>query len=292
MKIEKVINNNIISTFDHDGTELIVMGRGLGFGKKTGQEADEGRVEKVFRMDSEKEMEDFKNLVTRLPIEYLRLTDQIISYTKDIVGLDLNQNIYLTLTDHISFAVDRFLKGMNFPNTLFEEIRMFYPKEFLVGKKSLELIEKYIHVKLPEDEAASIALHLVNAEYHGTVGNALQMTTMIKEIVDFIDDEYRFHPILTGTENLEDLSESSIHKNWMISNIKYLVHRLLKLEAKDINVDQFTGFIEQNCDREYQLVCRINRFLNEKYGCNMTKEEIFYFSIIIYRAKKIAGYGD
>ena len=33
MKIDKVINNNIVSALDAEGKEIVVMGRGLGFGE-------------------------------------------------------------------------------------------------------------------------------------------------------------------------------------------------------------------------------------------------------------------
>ncbi|WP_313167644.1 CAT RNA binding domain-containing protein [Streptococcus parasuis] len=40
MQIEKVYNNNVIQTTDQQGRELIVMGKGLGFQKKAGEELD------------------------------------------------------------------------------------------------------------------------------------------------------------------------------------------------------------------------------------------------------------
>ena len=30
MKIEKIINNNVVSALDADGTEIVVMGKGIG----------------------------------------------------------------------------------------------------------------------------------------------------------------------------------------------------------------------------------------------------------------------
>ena len=36
MVIEKVINNNIVSAYDEDGREVVIMGRGIGFGVKPG----------------------------------------------------------------------------------------------------------------------------------------------------------------------------------------------------------------------------------------------------------------
>ena len=37
MKIEKIINNNIISAKDEKNQEVILMGRGIGFGRKKGE---------------------------------------------------------------------------------------------------------------------------------------------------------------------------------------------------------------------------------------------------------------
>ena len=57
MEIKRIINNNIVSSVDPYGRELVVMGRGIGFGKKPGQEIDEESVEKVFRMDNKDNLE-------------------------------------------------------------------------------------------------------------------------------------------------------------------------------------------------------------------------------------------
>lgn len=37
MVVDKVINNNIVSAFDETGTEVVLMGRGIGFGTKPGK---------------------------------------------------------------------------------------------------------------------------------------------------------------------------------------------------------------------------------------------------------------
>ena len=38
MVIDKIINNNIVSAFDEKGLEVVIMGRGIGFQMKRGQE--------------------------------------------------------------------------------------------------------------------------------------------------------------------------------------------------------------------------------------------------------------
>ena len=53
MLIEKIINNNIVSAVDSKGREVVVMGRGLGFGMKPGRQIQENKIEKVFRIKSQ-----------------------------------------------------------------------------------------------------------------------------------------------------------------------------------------------------------------------------------------------
>ena len=52
MQIIKVINNNVISSEDDKGKEIIVMGKGKGFGKKAGEEIDETKIEDVYKRQS------------------------------------------------------------------------------------------------------------------------------------------------------------------------------------------------------------------------------------------------
>lgn len=278
MEIKKIINNNIVSSVDRDGRELVVMGRGIGFGKRPGQKIDDESVEKIFRMDNKDSLEQFEELLTDLPLEYVQLSNDIISYTKASIGIKLNQNVYLTLIDHISFAIDRFKEGMHFTNALLEEIKLFYPKEYLVGKYALRLIEEKTNLQMPDDEAASIAIHLVNAEYNSKISDTFHMTEMIQEMVKRIEARFpRF-------------TENSMHKDWLVSNLKYIAHRLMKLPAVEGTEDkEYRNMIRKHCGEEYNLVDEINEFLIKKYDCSMTDEEKIYLAISIKRTRDIYG---
>ena len=74
MRIDKIINNNIVSVLEADGKELIVVGRGLGFGAKQGQEIPESRIEKVFRLDDQGSFDKFKELLVNLPLEHIAIS--------------------------------------------------------------------------------------------------------------------------------------------------------------------------------------------------------------------------
>ena len=82
MRIKKVINNNILCVIDEKGSEMIVTGRGIGFGRKVGQFVDPGQVEKTYRMEDQKEQRRLRELVEQIPLEHLRLTEEMpVSYT-------------------------------------------------------------------------------------------------------------------------------------------------------------------------------------------------------------------
>lgn len=189
MIINKVINNNVLSTHDENNREIVLMGKGIGFQKKVGDEVAEDKIEKRFVLDSEDEVGKFSELIEMIPHNYLNLSVDIISYAQQVMPKRLSPSIYISLTDHINFLLERSTKGELFENPLFNEIKSFYPSEYLVGEKALELIESEAGIKLPQDEAASIALHFVIAEYNMGMSDTVNATTMIRECISIVEKE-------------------------------------------------------------------------------------------------------
>ena len=153
MKIEKVLNNNVVVALDENGAETVLMGRGLGFGRRAGDEAPPDKVEKRFQQ-----------LITSIPLPHFLMSERIINHAKIALGKELSDSIYVTLPDHISAAVNRYKEGIVLPNPLLWDIRQLYKDEFRVGLKANEIVKEETGVEFTEDEAAFIALHFVNAQ--------------------------------------------------------------------------------------------------------------------------------
>lgn len=276
MLVEKIINNNIISARDEKGIELVAMGKGIGFGQKAGNEIADDKIEKIFRLENIDDTERFKRLLASLPIEYIRLSLRIINYAKETLGMRLNQNVYIGLTDHISFAVKRQREGMVFTNVLHEEVKLFYPNEYLVGNHALYLIEQDTGCRLGEDEAASIALHIVNAELNLDISGTFMIIKMMREMMEIIEDK-------TG------ISEKAAYpRDRLITNIKHLAKRLLSEEALQGREDlKLYDFVRTNYPREYLLIDKVNRHIEKAYHCSMTEEEKIYLSLNVKRMKDL-----
>ncbi len=164
MKVKKVFNNNILCAVDEEGNEVIVTGKGLGFQKHTGESLDENKIEKTYRMVDKQEQRKLRELVQQIPMEDLLLTEQLIAEIKQHITQPLNESLLITLTDHISFAMQRKQQGIEFTNPLAGSITCYYPTEYQMGCRCLDMIKQKTGIELNADEASFIALHIVNAE--------------------------------------------------------------------------------------------------------------------------------
>ena len=274
--IEKVINNNIISAYEKSGAEVIVMGRGIGFKKKQGEVVPADQISKIFRIKSRTLTEQFKELLANMPLERVRISDEIISHAKDHLKLKLNQSIYVTLTDHINFAIERVSQGIEPQNALLWEIKRFYPQEFQLGIYALELIQDRLDILLPEDEAEFIALHFVNAEYGTDIRDAVKFPDQMQAIVDIVERDLG---IL--------LDESSLHYERFMTHIKFLIQRIYRKELLSSEDRELSLLMQRKYPREYQCSVKVAEYIMQATGSRLSEEEIMYLSVHIRRVSTI-----
>ena len=274
--IEKVINNNIISAYEKSGAEVIVMGRGIGFKKKQGEIVPADQISKIFRIKSRTLTEQFKELLANMPLERVRISDEIISHEKDHLKLKLNQSIYVTLTDHINFAIERVSQGIEPQNALLWEIKRFYPQEFQLGIYALELIQDRLGILLPEDEAGFIALHFVNAEYGTDIRDAVKFPDQMQAIVDIVERDLG---IL--------LDESSLHYERFMTHIKFLIQRIYRKELLSSEDRELSLLMQRKYPREYQCSVKVAEYIMQATGSRLSEEEIMYLSVHIRRVSTI-----
>lgn len=274
--IEKVINNNIISAYEKSGAEVIVMGQGIGFKKKQGEVVPADQISKIFRIKSRTLAEQFKELLANMPLERVRISDEIISHAKDHLKLKLNQSIYVTLTDHINFAIERVSQGIEPQNALLWEIKRFYPQEFQLGIYALELIQDRLDILLPEDEAGFIALHFVNAEYGTDIRDAVKFPDQMQAIVDIVERDLGML-----------LDESSLHYERFMTHIKFLIQRIYRKELLSSEDRELSLLMQRKYPREYQCSLKVAEYIMQATGSRLSEEEIMYLSVHIRRVSTI-----
>lgn len=274
MKITKVINNNVVSSIDEAGNEVILMGTGLGFKGKAGSPVDDSKIQKVFHMKDPGVSQRFKELITDLPMELLQTCSDIIMYAKGILNTKLNENIYITLTDHINFALQRMKQDMMYPNPLSREVKTFYDLEYKIGEYALGIVEKDLGVTLPQDEAVSIALHVVSAEYDTKVRDTVQITTFIKNVIDMVKDYFQM-----------ELTETSLNYERFITHLKFLSRKVMSGGGMDEIEPELKKMISAMYPDEYQCSREIAEYIKKEYRREMSEGEIVYLTMHIERIK-------
>lgn len=173
--ISRVLNNNVIlaRNLKNDAEEILV-GKGIGFGKRAGQEADLDKV-------------DIDKTFLAYDKKILYMCTNIIETAEKKLG-ELNPKLYIVLTDHISFAIERLQKGMEIHNPFLDEIKCLYEEEFRIGLEAKEYIARTMGIDIVDDEVGFIALHLNAARHHVDVKESVKNTRMIKELAGIIED--------------------------------------------------------------------------------------------------------
>lgn len=272
MKITRIINNNVICALNMRRQEVILLGSGIGFGKKKGDEVDCNKIEKEFFLKSKDVTSKLYSLLSQIPIEYMRISDSIINLAKETLGKELNDNVYITLTDHINFAVTRYSSGLRFKNALLWEIKKFYEPEFAVALKGVEMINEKFNAELPEDEAASIALHIVNAELGSNIEEVMEMTQLIQKVLNLVRYYYKIN-----------FNENSLNYMRFVTHLKFFAYRLFSNTILQSDDDEFQEIIRSKYEDEYKCSLKIKELIEQEYQKQLTEEELVYLTVHIKR---------
>ena len=255
--VKKPINNNILRVVDPTGCELIVTGRGLGFGAKPGYKIEAETVEHSYRMTSPAVQQKLVELLEQIPYEHLLLTDELVETIRQRLKYPLNESLLITLADHISFAIQRSEQGIRFSNPLMAPIREFYPEEYLLGMECLAAIRQRCHADLSDDEGGFIALHIVNAELNTTMSVVNDVTRFVDGCVQVVECFYNCH----FDRDALDFSRFTVH-------LRFFAQRVFqgKQEQENDSHDEvFRALIARNCSEHYKCACCIAEYVRNTW---------------------------
>ena len=271
LRLSKVLNSSVVLVRDDNGEESILLGKGIGYGRKAGQEIDRQPSDRVFIPLSNPDAQPMLELFSSIPPVYLELTQEIVADAEETLGVKLSPHIYLMLTDHLHFAVERQQLGITVTNRVLWEIKHFYRKEYEVGARALKRAGRLLNVVLPEEEAGNIAFHIVNARMdNGAGGDAMQAARLIGD-----------------TE--------SIHFSRFISHLQFFADRFFSGKLMDSEDDFLFNQMQQGYPEAVDCAEKIRTFVLRKYGVFLPNEEAAYLALHIARlaksARQLAGQG-
>lgn len=272
MKIERVINNNVVAGVDTRGREIVAMGRGLGFQRRPGDDVPDGSVEKVFRLHSAEMATKFEQAVAGIPLEHILLAERVIAYARERLGRELHDSIYVTLPDHVSTALERKASGIDLKNPLLRDIERFYRDEYDVGLRALELIREATGVAFDEDEAGFIAMHFVNASLDGREDGFGAVTGLIEGLVAVVSD-------YLGDRK----DEESISWYRFLTHVRFFAQRVVAgKDYPDVDFELY-DIVKTKYADAFSCALRAAAFVADERGHAVSKEEMAYLTLHIQR---------
>ena len=278
MLVEKVLNNNVVVSIDPKSKkEVILMGSGIAFNKKPGQLIDTKKIEKTFIVDDENLGNKIKKLINQIPEGIFELTDEIITSAIVELNTELDKQIYVSLADHIAFAVKRFRNGIIIKNELLNEIRQVHRAEFKVALRAVDHINQKLDVELPEDEAGFIALHFVNAGYRETTMKSVASTKIIKDVLNIIKYHFKI-----------ELDEDELNYDRLLTHLKYFAKRIVSDNQNISNDSSFVKMISATYPEAYGCSVKIGEYISQNNNYIVNDDELVYLTMHIQRVISVA----
>lgn len=106
-QIKKVFNSSVVLVEDDTKAEFVLLGKGIGFGRKPGQAVGEEPVSQVFIPVDDAKIQEFVHPIGAVAPAYIEIVNTLIKKADEQLQLRLTPTSYFALVDHLQFAVVR-----------------------------------------------------------------------------------------------------------------------------------------------------------------------------------------
>ncbi|MFT9495603.1 PRD domain-containing protein [Anaerosolibacter sp.] len=272
-QIIKILNNNVILALEKEShQEMILVSKGIGFGKKENMviHLTDEKIEKKFLAFDEKMKKEYFQLMNQIDGKVIGVSEEIIAKAEEALG-KLNPHIHIVLTDHIGFALERMQMGMEINNPFLYEIKMLYEEEFAMGQIAAALIHKNLNIDICEGEIGFIALHLHSARQNKNISETMKNTRLLKELIEIIQ-----------TEITIPIGEHGLTYMRLMNHLKGMITRLE--EGKFIE-NPFLKDLKKQFKESFKFAQKLGRYIQESKGAALPESELGYMAIHIERIK-------
>jgi len=264
MYIKKKINNNVILAQENH-QYVILMGKGIGYNAYPGDRIDETKIERRYYSVGNFTVEDMASVIMKASKEEIKVVNEIVDlYNQEFQVNSFNNYFFLSLLDHIRFAIERSGKDIVIHSPLEFEVKKFYKEEYALGLKAVELINQRLKVHLPECEACSMALHFVNLQVEkGTITQIMEITEITQDILRIVRVGFK-----------TDIDENSVYYNRFLTHLRYYLIRQMNDECTDYYIYQdFYDSLKKSYSEEYRIIEKIQEYLKQQKGWRISEPE-------------------
>ncbi|WP_409296653.1 glucose PTS transporter transcription antiterminator GlcT [Peribacillus sp. SCS-26] len=274
IKVKKALNNNVLISEHPLYGEVVVIGKGIGFNKKKGEELEVSAAEKIFVLRNENEQENYKKLLSSIDESFLAVIIESIQLIKSRVSGDLNEHIHVGLTDHLALTINRIKEGIHISNPFLPETKTLYPFEFSIAEEVVELIERKTGISLPQAETGFITLHIHSAATNKNLAEINRHSQLIASLMEVIEEQLAI-----------TMDKESIDYIRLVRHLRFAIERVLQEEKVD-EPENIASLLQREYPLCYNLAWKLIKIMQNTLKKPVFDAEAVYLTMHLQRLQR------
>jgi len=271
-QIIKILNNNTLLAKDEKGNETILLGKGIGFDRKKGDQIKgEQWIEKVFTLSTKSNRQAILDVLNEIDDHSLHAIHDMIRTIEEESNLTFSEQFLLSFIDHVSFTIKRLRQGIKINNPFLFEIQTLYPNEYSLAIRGVRSLEESLKMEIPEEEAGFITLHLHSLRTNTSISKMNQFSLLINQLINLIEEELGI-----------DIDKHSIDYARLVSHIRFAIERTDQEQHLGEN-HPLSTLLQKEYPVCYNLSWKLVKVMQNMLKVEIPEAEVSYLTLHIQR---------
>ena len=175
-RVKKALNNNtVIAIGDGDNREYLLIGKGIGFGKKISQRIEAPQECTIYSLYEHTERGSAMELVKDMDPVFLEIAEQVLKEGERVFG-KIDWTILLQNGEQIN-------------NPLTGDIRALFHMEYNTAECIRPILKDRLNIEIDAHEVGYIALHIHSAIENENVALSMQIAGTVRECIQLLEEK-------------------------------------------------------------------------------------------------------
>ncbi len=270
-RVRKALNHNtLIAVSMEDNQEYLLIGKGIGFGKKVSErlEITDDNPCTIYSLQEQTERGKAMELVKSVEPVYLEIAGKVLEKAEEVFG-KIDRRILFPMADHIAYAVQRIRANEQISNPLTADIRALFYMEYKAAECIKDILWDMLQIEIDEHEVGYVALHIHSAIDDENVALSMQLAGAVRECISMVEE-------MVG----QKIDVMSLSYNRLMNHIRYMVARAIKGEKLKLNMNDY---ISVQYPKSYEMAKIICDKLGKQMHKTLDETEVGYLAMHIER---------
>ncbi|MCI9427856.1 MAG: PRD domain-containing protein [Eubacterium sp.] len=274
-RVKKALNHNtVIAIGLEDNQEYLLLGKGVGFGKKVSERIKPQEDCTVYSLREQTDRGTAMEIVKEIDPVYLEIAQQVLKEAERIFG-KIDWSILFPMADHIAFAVKRIQNNEQISNPLTSDIQALFHMEYKTAECLRPILRERLLAEIDEHEIGYVALHIHSAIVDENVALSMQIAGTVRECIELVEQE---------TKTTIDVM--SLSYNRLMNHVRYMVARALKGEKLKLDMNDYMSV---KFPDEFRMAATVCGHLGAYLKKTLDDVEIGYLAMHIQRVSAEQG---